>query len=240
MQPDRVCDYAPVPTVPPIELVIFDCDGVLVDSERVAVKVDVQVFAALGLSLSEEEVIERFVGRSDKYIASQLEAELGRPLAADWEEEFVPLYREAFAAELRPIDGVVEALDQITVPSCVASSGTHDKMRYTLGLTGLYERFAGRIFSVTEVAQGKPAPDLLLHAARQMGVEPANCAVVEDSRWGVEAAQAAGMRAFTYAGGLTPAERLDGPGTIVFEDMRELPELLAKAARPSDVSKHAV
>jgi HAD superfamily hydrolase (TIGR01509 family) len=240
MQPDRVCDYAPVPTVPPIELVIFDCDGVLVDSERVAVKVDVQVFAALGLSLSEEEVIERFVGRSDKYIASQLEAELGRPLAADWEEEFVPLYREAFAAELRPIDGVVEALDQITVPSCVASSGTHDKMRYTLGLTGLYERFAGRIFSVTEVAQGKPAPDLLLHAARQMGVEPANCAVVEDSRWGVEAARAAGMRAFTYAGGLTPAERLDGPGTIVFEDMRELPELLAKAARPSDVSKHAV
>src|ERR671936_1200079 len=217
--------------VPQLELVIFDCDGVLVDSERVAVKVDVQVFAALGVALTEEEVIEHFVGRSDEYIASQLEAMLERPLDTGWEEEFAPLYREAFAAELRPVDGVVEALDQIEIPSCVASSGTHEKMRYTLGLTGLYERFAGRIFSVTEVAQGKPAPDLFLHAARQMGVEPPCCAVVEDSRWGVEAARAAGMRAFGYAGGLIPAERLAGPGTVVFDDMRQLPRLLAEASR---------
>jgi HAD superfamily hydrolase (TIGR01509 family) len=217
--------------VPQLELVIFDCDGVLVDSERVAVKVDVQVFAALGVALTEEEVIEHFVGRSDEYIASQLEAMLERPLAPGWEEEFAPLYREAFAAELRPVDGVVDALDQITVPSCVASSGTHEKMRYTLGLTGLYERFAGRIFSVTDVARGKPAPDLFLHAARRMGVEPRRCAVVEDSRWGVAAARAAGMCAFGYAGGLTPAERLTGHGTVVFEDMRELPRLLAEASR---------
>jgi HAD superfamily hydrolase (TIGR01509 family) len=216
--------------VAPVELVIFDCDGVLVDSERVAVDVDVQVFAALGLTLTEEEVIERFVGRSDEYIVSQIEAELGRPLAPDWEEEFAPLYREAFAAELRPVDGVVEALDEITIPSCVASSGTHEKMRYTLGLTNLYERFAGRIFSVSEVAHGKPAPDLFLHAARHMGVEPRRSAVVEDSRWGVEAARAAGMRAFGYAGGLTSAERLAGPGTIVFDDMRELPRLLTESA----------
>jgi HAD superfamily hydrolase (TIGR01509 family) len=209
-----------------VELVIFDCDGVLVDSERVAVKVDVQVFAALGLTLTEEEVIARFVGRSDEYIVSQIEAELGRPLAADWEEEFLPLYREAFAAELRPVDGVVEALDQIAIATCVASSGSHEKMRYTLGLTGLYERFSGRIFSVSEVEHGKPAPDLFLHAARQMGADPRHCVVVEDSHWGVEAARAAGMRAFGYAGGLTRAERLEGPGTIVFADMRELPELL--------------
>jgi HAD superfamily hydrolase (TIGR01509 family) len=212
-------------------LVIFDCDGVLVDSERIAVKVDVRVFATLGLSLTEDEVIERFVGRSDEYIVSRLEAELGRPLASNWEEEFTPLYREAFAAELKPVDGVVEALGQIAIPTCVASSGTHEKMRWTLGLTGLYDRFAGRIFSVTEVAEGKPAPDLFLHAAGAMGVEPARCAVVEDSRWGVEAARAAGMRAFGYAGGLTPAERLAGPATVVFEDMRELPQLLARRER---------
>jgi HAD superfamily hydrolase (TIGR01509 family) len=93
-------------------------------------------------------------------------------------------------------------------------------LRYTLGLTGLYERFAGRIFSVTEVARGKPAPDLFLHAARQSGVDPRRCAVVEDSRWGVEAARAASMRVFGYAGGLTPADRLAGPGTTVFENMR--------------------
>ena len=183
-------------------------------------------------------MIERFVGRSDEYIVSQIEAELGRPLAADWEDEFTPLYREAFAAELRPVDGVVEALDQITIATCVASSGSHEKMRYTLGLSGLYERFVGRIFSVSEVARGKPAPDLFLYAARQMGPEPPYCAVVEDSRWGVEAARAAGMRAFGYAGGLTSRDRLEGPGTTVFEDMRELPRLLTEAGEsaPADAA----
>ena len=222
----------------PLELVIFDCDGVLVDSERIAVKVDVQVFATLGVALTEQDVIDRFVGRSDDYIVSQLEAELGRPLAADWEEEFTPLYREAFAAELRPVDGVVDALDELRVATCVASSGTYEKMRYTLGLTGLYERFAGRIFSVSDVARGKPAPDLFLYAAQRMGVEPQRCAVVEDSRWGVEAARAAEMRAFGYAGGLTAPERLAGPDTIVFDDMRDLPRLLedAGSAAPGGVA----
>jgi HAD superfamily hydrolase (TIGR01509 family) len=210
-----------------LDLVIFDCDGVLVDTERLAVRVDVEVFATLGLTLTEEDVIERFVGRSDDDIQSEIEAELGRTLEADWADEFKPLYREAYAQELRPVDGVVDALDRITAATCVASSGSHDKMRFTLGLTGLYERFAGRLFSVTEVARGKPAPDLFLHAARQMGADPGRCAVVEDSRWGVEAARAAGMRAFGYAGGLTPAERLEGPGTTVFRDMRALPGLLA-------------
>jgi beta-phosphoglucomutase-like phosphatase (HAD superfamily) len=100
-------------------------------------------------------------------------------------------------------------------------------MRYTLGLTGLYERFAGRIFSVEEVTHGKPAPDLFLHAATRMGVEPSACAVVEDSRHGVEAARAAGMLAFGFAGGLTSAERLRGPRTIVFSDMGDLPGLVA-------------
>jgi HAD superfamily hydrolase (TIGR01509 family) len=225
--------------MPPLELVIFDCDGVLVDSERVAVRVDVEVFAALGLTLSEAEVIERFLGRSDADIAAELEAELGRPLASDWAEEFTPLYREAFAAELKPVDGVIEALDQIETPCCVASSGSHDKIRYTLGLTGLYERFAGRIFSVSEVARGKPAPDLFLYAAREMGVEPRRCAVVEDSRWGVEAACAAGMRAFGYGGGFTPPEGLADAGAVVFEDMRELPWLLVGASRRSDERNRA-
>jgi len=211
-----------------LELVIFDCDGVLVDSERLAVRIDVEVLGKLGWVLTEAEVVERFVGRSDAAVAREIEAHLGRTLPGDWLSEFEHLYREAFAAELRPVPGVVEALDRITLPTCVASSGSHDKMRYTLGLTGLYARFAGRIFSATEVAHGKPAPDLFLHAAARMGVEPAACAVVEDSRFGVQAARAAGMRVLGYAGGLTPAERLAGPGTVVFRDMRELPELLAR------------
>jgi len=212
----------------PIELVIFDCDGVLVDSERISVRVDVAVLAQLGWPMTEAEVIERFMGRTEADMAAEIEAHLGRPLPANWEEPFRHLYREAFEAELKPVPGILEALDAIAGPICVASSGTHERMRYTLGLTGLYPRFAGRIFSASEVARGKPAPDLFLHAAGRMGVRPAACAVVEDSRYGVEAARGAGMRAFGYAGGLSPRAWLEGPGTVVFDEMRDLPRLLGK------------
>ena len=210
----------------PTELVIFDCDGVLIDSERLAVKVDVELLSELGWPLSEAEVIERFVGRSDRDTQAAIEAHLGRKLPADWDEHVQSLYRQEFADALAPVVGVVDALARITIPSCVASSGTHEYLRYTLQLTGLYERFAGRIFSVEDVRRGKPAPDLFLHAAERMGAEPARCVVVEDSRSGVEAARAAGMRALAFAGGLTPAELLAGPDTILFEDMAELPALL--------------
>jgi HAD superfamily hydrolase (TIGR01509 family) len=210
----------------PVRLVIFDCDGVLVDSERIAVRVDVVVLAELGWVMTEAEVVERFMGRTDEYMVSQIEAHLGRPLPASWEGPFQHLYREAFEAGLKPVPGILEALDEIATPTCVASSGTHERIRYTLGLTGLYPRFAGRIFSASEVARGKPAPDLFLHAANRMGADPSECAVVEDSRYGIEAARAAGMRAFGYAGGLTPRHRLEGIGTTVFQDMRELPGLL--------------
>src|SRR2546422_3967944 len=169
------------------------------------------------------------MGRTDAYMVSQIEAQLGRPLPANWEEPFQHLYREAFEAELKPVPGILEALEGILSPTCVASSGTHERIRYTLGLTGLYTRFVGRIFSASEVARGKPAPDIFLHAADRMGIDPAACAVVEDSRYGVEAARAAGMLVFGFAGGLTAPERLRGPRTIVFDDMRELPRLLAES-----------
>ena len=209
------------------DLVIFDCDGVLVDSERISVRIDVQVLAQLGWPLSEAEVIDRFVGRSEEYMIGEIEARLGRRLAPDWEQPFRHLYRDAFDAELEPVDGVVAALDAITVPTCVASSSSHERLRHTLGLTGLLERFDGRIFSAEEVANGKPAPDLFLHAAETLGADPARCAVIEDSRHGVEAARAAGMRAFAYGGGVTPPDRLRGPATTVFQTMSELPRLLA-------------
>jgi HAD superfamily hydrolase (TIGR01509 family) len=206
--------------------VIFDCDGVLVDSEPLALRVDAMLFAELGWPLSEAEIARRFVGRTTEYMMGELGAHIGRPVPAETEERFTAHYREVLAAELQPVPGIVEALDQITTPSCVASSGSHAKMRFTLGLTGLYERFEGRIFSASEVAHGKPAPDLFLHAAASMGVDPADCAVVEDSQYGVEAARAAGMAAFGYAGGVTPASRLEGPDTVLFTDMRALPGLL--------------
>lgn len=207
-------------------LVIFDCDGVLVDSERLAIQVDVHVLAQLGWDITEAEGIERFVGRSETYITSEIERQLGITLAPDWDAKFTPLYREAFERDLRPVDGVVEALDAITWSTCVASSGSHEKMRCTLGLTRLWDRFDGRIYSATEVANGKPAPDLFLHAAERMGFAPTDCIVVEDSTYGVQAALAAGMHVFAYAGGVTSAERLARPGAIVFDDMRALPRLL--------------
>ncbi|MFJ3201234.1 HAD family hydrolase [Streptomyces sp. NPDC086989] len=213
----------------PIELVIFDCDGVLVDTERIAARVNVALGAELGWPLTEEEVIRLFIGRSSASNREQIAARLGAEAAREWEERFVRMHAEAVDAGVTPVDGLPGALDAITLPTCVASSGTHEKMRHTLGRTGLYERFAGRIHSATEVAHGKPAPDLFLYAASRMGVDPSACVVVEDSRPGVEAARAAGMRSFGYAGGLTPADRLAGPGTVVFTDMRELPGLLAAA-----------
>jgi HAD superfamily hydrolase (TIGR01509 family) len=210
----------------PLELVVFDCDGVLVDSEKIAVRIDVLMLADLGWPLTQDEVVERFVGRSFADMGADIAAHLGHPLPADWDAPYRQLYRDAFDAELTAVDGVVEALDALTAPVCVASSTSHRGLRHTLGLTGLYDRFAGRIFSAADVARGKPAPDLFLHAARSLGVDPARCAVVEDSPYGVAAARAAGMRAYGYCGGLTPAHRLEGPGTTVFDDMRKLPALL--------------
>jgi len=209
------------------DVVIFDCDGVLIDSERIAVRVDAEILGELGWELTEAEIIERFMGRDDAYMRGEIEAAIGRPLDVDWVADVRPRYRRAMEAELTPVDGIVEALDRILTPTCVASSSTHEHLQFALGLTGLLARFDGRIFSATEVPNGKPAPDLFLHAAATLGVPPDRCAVIEDSRYGVEAARAAGMRAFGYAGGLTPADRLAGPATTVFDHMHELPDLLA-------------
>ena len=208
-------------------LVIFDCDGVLVDSEPISVRVDVELFAEVGLPMTEAEVIDRFVGRSPEVIVAAIEDQLGHGLPDGVFERAERRLRDAWATELTPVDGIVQALEQITDPVCVASSSTHDSLRYKLELTGLYERFAGRIFSATEVANGKPAPDLFLHAAEQMGTDPSRCVVVEDSHHGVQAARAAGMNVLAYAGGVTPADVLIGPSTIVFRDMRALPQLIA-------------
>ncbi|MFI6444040.1 HAD family hydrolase [Kitasatospora sp. NPDC050543] len=212
----------------PIELVIFDCDGVLVDSEPIAVRVHHTLGAELGWPLTEDEIIERFVGRSSTSIGEQIAERLDRATADHWAERFDQLHAEQVDAGLAPVDGIIEALDAITLPTCVASSGSHAKLRHTLGRTGLHPRFEGRIHSATEVAHGKPAPDLFLHAAARMGVPPQACLVVEDSRYGVRAARAAGMRSVGYAGGITPAHWLAGPGTVVIDDMRALPALITE------------
>jgi HAD superfamily hydrolase (TIGR01509 family) len=211
-------------------LVIFDCDGVLVDSERLAVRIEAQLIGDLGWPITEEEILDRFVGRSDRYVLGEIERTVGRPVP-DWTERYEAALHAAFRAELGPVPGIGDALDRLERATCVASSGSHEKMQLTLGLTGLHDRFDGRIFSGTQVANGKPAPDLFLFAASEMGVEPHRCIVVEDSRSGIAAARAAGMRSLGFAGGLTPASWLEGPGTVVFDDMADLVRLIE--ARPS-------
>ncbi len=206
------------------DLVIFDCDGVLVDSERLAVRTEAEILSDLGWPLSVADIVERFVGRSAVYMHQEIERQLGRRV--DWDSEFESRYREVFERELVPVPGVIEALAAITTPVCVASSGSHERMRFTLGKTGLFDRFEGRIFSVDDVAHGKPAPDIFLFAAERMGASPDRCAVIEDSVSGVRAGLAAGMAVYAFVGGVTGAESLSIGDAVRFADMRDLPARL--------------
>jgi HAD superfamily hydrolase (TIGR01509 family) len=211
-----------------LELVIFDCDGVLVDSEKLAIPIDQVMLRDAGIEMSDAEVIDRFVGRSSHVMLDAIEERLGHPPAAADRARYERMYRDAYEAELEPVDGVIDALNGIPHRMCVASSSEPEGLYRKLEITGLRARFEGAIFSAVEVSRGKPAPDLFLHAAQRMGAHPAACVVIEDSRHGVTAARAAGMDAYGYAGGLTPAQWLAGPRTTVFCDMRQLPALIAE------------
>ena len=206
------------------DLVIWDCDGVLVDSERIAIRTESQILTELGWPLTEADVIELFVGRSSAYMQSVIEEHIGRPV--DWRGQFVRRLREATERELVPVEGVVAALDAIDIPGCVASSSSHEMLNFKLGLTGLAQRFAGRIFSADDVAHGKPDPAVFLFAASSLGVAPDRCAVIEDSVSGVDAGLAAGMTVFAFGGGVTSPQKLQRDGVVIFDAMSQLPELL--------------
>jgi HAD superfamily hydrolase (TIGR01509 family) len=210
-----------------LELVIFDCDGVLVDSEPIANRVLAQALTEIGLETTLESSMRDYMGRSWTACVEIFQTRLRRPLPPAFEPDFWKRLDEAFRAELRPVPGIHEALARIPTPTCVASSGRIDKMRLTLGQAGLWDRFEGRIFSAADVARAKPFPDLFLHAASRMGAAPATCAVVEDSPRGVEAGVAAGMRVLGFAA-RTDAAALAAAGAEVFRDMRELPERLGR------------
>ncbi|HLN75891.1 MAG TPA: HAD family hydrolase [Nocardioidaceae bacterium] len=213
----------------PPGLVIFDCDGVLVDSERISVAVEARVLTELGFPHTEEDVVRRFVGRTSAYQLAALEELLGPEQTRVFDELTTQEIHEAWDRELAAVPGVAELVRRLHehgVPTCVASSGTHERMRKTLGLTGLDEHFIGRIYSATEVEHGKPSPDLFLHAARSMGVDPSRCVVVEDSVYGVEAAVAAGMTVYGFTGGLVDAGALAEAGAVLFDTMTDLADVL--------------
>ncbi|MDQ6686689.1 MAG: HAD family hydrolase [Actinomycetota bacterium] len=216
------------------ELVVFDCDGVLVDSERLTVTLEARLLTELGWPMSESEVVQRWMGRAAAAQLTEVGDRLGAATAEQFDRRLTTELERAFATELRPVAGIPRLLDHLTelgVASCVASSGTPARMALTLGATGLLSRFEGRIFSAVEVEHGKPAPDLFLLAAERMGVAPERCVVVEDSVPGVRAAVEAGMHVFGYARGLANAEDLRTAGAEVFDDMTVLARRLGAPCR---------
>jgi HAD superfamily hydrolase (TIGR01509 family) len=209
-------------------LVIFDCDGVLVDSEPISLGVLVDALAAAGVSMTTEEASERFLGRSLKTMSTILHEEHG--LATD--EVFLEGMRTRlyarFREELRPIVGIREAVEGLGTAHCVASSSQPERIRLSLAVTGLIDLFEPNIFSASMVERGKPAPDLFLHASAKMGYYPSDCIVIEDSPAGIEAAKSAGMRVFAFAGGSHARNDRHrrtlaslGPD-VLFDDMGEL------------------
>ena len=215
-------------------LIIFDCDGVVIDSEIIACRVEAEELTRIGYPIDAAAVAERFMGRPTPVMLATVEAELGRPLPPDYEATVRRHKFAAYSRELRAMPGIREALDRLgDLPACVASSSKPETLEHALGLTGLYGRFAPRIYSTVLVERGKPAPDLFLYAARECGVAPGRCVVIEDSLPGVQAGCAAGMTVVGFTGGshIGPGhgERLRGAGAgAVFRDMAELPELIRR------------
>jgi HAD superfamily hydrolase (TIGR01509 family) len=210
-----------------VELVIFDCDGVLVDSEPIANRVLAGQLRKAGVSIPESEVMRRFVGKTRNQclaLAAEIRGrELPERFGADWDAALF----EALRNEVKPMPGVLEMLPELAMPYCAASNGMPDRVRLTLASAGLLPCFEGRVFTSADVANPKPAPDLFLHAAKSMNVAPSDCVVVEDTVTGVRAGRAAGMRVLGYIGSATSAAAaLQAEGAITFNHMRALPELL--------------
>jgi HAD superfamily hydrolase (TIGR01509 family) len=216
-----------------LDLVIFDCDGVLVDSEVISCRAHAQTLTRHGYPITEEQVLHRFLGVSDREARLTIEHEIGRRLPEDFEVQVKEATLKFYAGDLKAIAGVTAAIAAISLPKCVASSGTPEKIRHGLECAGLFETLSPHIFSATQVKRGKPAPDLFLYAANRMRAAPERCLVIEDSVPGVTGAVAAGMTVLGFHGGshCLPghANKLRAAGaTALFDDMRQLPDLVRR------------
>jgi HAD superfamily hydrolase (TIGR01509 family) len=209
------------------ELIIFDCDGVLVDSEVIALTVMARSASDEGAAMDVDDAIRSFRGVKMADCVREIERRLGRGVRETFVADLRRATAVAFDAELKAVDGIHPALADITIPVCVASNGPMSKLTQTLGLTNLLDRFEGRIFSAYEVGSWKPDPGLFLHAAQTLGVHPSRCVVVEDSLPGIRAAQSAGMRVLGFTGGDPRAEQeLGAICKDLFHRMSDLPALL--------------
>jgi HAD superfamily hydrolase (TIGR01509 family) len=216
-----------------VDLVIFDCDGVLVDSEVISCHAHADTLTRHGYRITADQVRERFLGLSDRQARRIIEAETGRRLPDDFESEVKAATLQFYAGDLLAIAHVGATIAAIGRPTCVASSGTHEKIRHGLRCAGLYDLLAPHIFSASEVERGKPAPDLFLFAAARMQASPERCLVIEDSVPGVTGAVAAGMTALGFHGGSHcrpgDGDTLRAAGAVAaFADMRQLPDLIGR------------
>lgn len=217
--------------------IIFDCDGVLIDSEVLACRNGAECLTEFGFPITTEEILARFLGRSGASMRMELEAQFGRAIPDEVSNASRQRLKRLYEAELRAMPGIVEMLDRLTVPACVASSSTPDYLDFSLRLVGLFDRFAPNIFSATMVTHGKPAPDLFLLAAERCGFRPQDCLVIEDSPAGVQGAIAAGMAVLGFTGGSHcradhgDSLRLAGAQDL-FCSFAEPPPLLAAALTP--------
>ena len=214
-----------------IALVIFDCDGVLIDSEIISASALVQELAQHGIAIEMSHVLEQFIGHPYTVVAGKIAAFAGAPLPASFETDYRARLVQRFDAELRAMPGVLDVLDRLAVPFCAATSSHPERAQRSLRAAGLTERFGERVYTVSMVTRPKPAPDLFLHAAKAMGVEPAQCVVVEDSDLGIAAAQAAGMTAWQFTGGshYTACHRRPAPAIKPDRSFHDMADFFAGA-----------
>lgn len=206
------------------DLVIFDCDGVLVDSERIANQAFAKLlFDEFGLIFSLEEMFETFVGNSSAQCVKIIEGLTSNKVPNNFEAKYQHVVNHALAHSVQAVKGIESVLQTMDIPYCVASSGSHQKMELTLGKTGLLTYFKGRINSTTDVARGKPHPDIYLHAAKRMGItDPKKCLVIEDSPLGVQGGVAAGMTVFGYCELVKAKKQVAAGAHQTFDDMAQL------------------
>ena len=209
------------------DLVIFDCDGVLVDSEIISNTVLSEVLKSIGLYIKPSDCIDLFLGKSWDYCIDIVEKRLEKPAPHNLYETYMLKMFTKFEEELKPIESIEYALDNLPYPKCVASSGPHIKINKTLSITGLLNRFGENVYSANDVKQGKPAPDLFLHAAIEMGADPINTIVIEDSIAGIQAALEAKMTPLAFCP-IEPNSAIKKTKSIVFNNMTDLPDLIGK------------
>lgn len=227
---------------PPVELIIFDCDGVLIDSEILVCRLVAEELTGLGYAVSTRDVIDRFAGRPEREMVADIEADWGRTLPQSFFEQCRRRTKEAYGSELAAISGVADILGRVTIPVCVASSAYPEKLRLGLESAGLYDRLAPNVISASYVAQGKPAPDVFLYAAGWMRQPVAGCMVVEDSVAGVTAARRAGMRVIGFVGGShckpDHGERLEAAGAeAIATHFSDLSHLLPEAFKNAEAAR---